>query len=206
MFKTKQNRRTNKKGGIQNRGVIGTKDSIILNPKSTKLCIDCAYDGGIYAYGTSGDYSFSSSADVRYLLFSTITAGTVFTDASALYKNFKILSASVMVAPYRNSTAVIGILGVSCDPNVLSSLIVNPTNNLAYVAPNTKYIAPNSNKVERCTFGWKGIGDGQNLMFNTLIAPYGAFFISNSGDSYATSSIRLYDAIFTLRVEFSDVY
>jgi hypothetical protein len=211
MPKFKNRKGTNRKGGrgkrLNQQVRNATAIMVPLNNRREKVILPISVTALIYAYTSSGDYSFSASSDVRFYAFSNIASGSLYSDITALYKNVKIISASVLVCPFKlGDSSPQGMLAIGCDPNVANGSVGNPTNGIAVNSETVRYFSPNSTIVDRVDFRWKGIGTGQNLILNELTTLPGMFYIANSGFSYVTSTTPAFDVLFSLQCEFSDVY
>jgi hypothetical protein len=184
-----------------------TAITIPINSRRDSVLLTISVTALVYAYTSSGDYSFSSSSDVRFYAFSNIASGSLYSDITALYKNVKVLSASALVCPFKNGdSSPLGMLAIGCDPNIANGSAANPTNGIVVNSNSVRYFSPNSTIVDRVDYKWKGVGTGQNILLNNLTTLPGMFMIANSGYSYVTSTTPAFDVLFSLQCEFSDVY
>jgi len=155
----------------------------------------------IFGNSTSDLYSFSNTSDVRFLNLSSITT-SLYNDYIALYSEFRIVSASLIVAPVPGTTLDRpGMLYVTFDPDAAGS--ANPNNLVVTSTENAHLFAPTAVVPSDITYTFPGVGVGTNIWQSTTTAPAGTFFLGcNLLSSTFTATAIVFDASVSFRVQF----
>jgi len=163
----------------------------------------------IFTYVTASDLSFSSSADTRYLAFSSILAVNEFANFVQQYGQYRIRAATCTVAPFKTPstyTSVVPMLYINIDPTATS--ISNPNDVILTASDTAKIIAPTSIVPITCKWLLPGVSMGMNILADTADASLqiGAFQIGSNAGSGITATQLAYDCKFDLLVEFFNPY
>jgi len=183
--------------------------SRVINMKTETIIRSISIPEVVWSYLTTGDVSFSNTADIRYLNFSTILAVNEFANFVQQYGQYRIRAATCTIAPTRRLQGVGDVtpmLYVNIDPT--GSTSTNPNDVILLASDTAKIISPYSVVPITCKWLLPGVSTGMNLLNDTAnaAAQVGAFQIgANTGTGMVTTTI-LYDCKFDLLVEFFNPY
>ncbi len=178
-----------------------------VNVMKSGTSLELSYSNVIYGRQTSGNWSFATGGDTRYLAFSTILANSApFSNLVNIYSEFKIVGAALTVNPYTgvSSTSGIPMLYVSCDPQGSAS---NPSNGTVITTQTAHVFSPLSLVPQDVRFVFPGIGSNMNIWQDTSATPSGAFYIGAnlSVALFGGGNVTAFDCSFELRVQFRNM-
>jgi len=164
----------------------------------------------IFTNATSGFYTFTSGSDIRFLSFNSITSTASTADFgkyAAIFQEYRIKSASVIVSRVTNAIAVsiveaLPSLYLGCDPEVVS--VSNPTNLNLLESDSAKFIPSTILDAKSINFTFPGVGNQTNLWVNTNLTTSGGYYIGNNPTSTVMPATILiaFDCIFAVVCEF----
>jgi len=195
-----RNRKPMNKNKSKNAPELQLSKQLSLNTGGVKLNVIAPVT--ITAYSTSGNYSFSNGSDVRALAFSSILSGSgLFADFAAVYSQFKIISASIIVCPYLSNgvlTDLLPMLYMSCDSTGIGS---NPSNSDILSSQSAHLFSATAVSPRSVTFRFPGVSTGVNIWLETSASPAGAMYIASTNTVFSTSN-KAFDCSASLVVAF----
>jgi hypothetical protein len=195
----RRNNRNSKKA--KNAPRLQLSKQINLFTKSDSAYVNISYPVFIYGYSVSGLYSFSGISDSRSIGFTSITGSTEFSNFSNVYKNFRIRSCSIIVAP-TSQGSVAPILYCGLDPE---STTGNPTNSDFIMRDKVHMFTNVANTCKSCTFKVPGVGTTTNIWLPVSATPAGQFVIGNNTYTGIFSSTSvIFDCQLSFLVEFNN--
>lgn len=194
---------------LRNAPIMQLSKQLNLYDKQTSAIVNITYPGYIYAYSTSGKYTFTNNSDVRYLAFASVQSAVEFTNFATVYNNYKIRSASVIINPLSVNTSLSSgkyplpllLFGADPqDPNTSS----NPTNSTFIIRDNNHIFSPSSNVVKSVTFTFPGTGVGTNIWKDTdSLSDRGLFYIGNNDAlNFFSDNFPVFEYYINLLIEF----
>jgi len=168
---------------------------------NTSAYVNISYPVFVYGYQPSALYSFSGSADIRSISFSTIISGTEFTNLASVYRNYRIKSLSVIVTPMELTTYM-PILYCGVNPEGTGG---NPTNSNFILSDKAHIFSPVSNGCRSVTFSIPGVGISTNIWSPVTSTHNGEFIIGNNTvNGLFTSTAFAWDCQLSLLCEFNN--
>lgn len=200
----------NNRQKLRNAPMLQLTKNINLYSKQASAVVNITYPGLIYGYQTSGLYTFTNNADVRYLSFGTITAAAEFTNFATSFASYRIRGCSVIINPLAisvsTSTGSLNrpILVFGADPQD-TNISTNPTNSAFIVRDQNHLFSPNSNVVKSVTFTFPGVGTGTNIWKDTDNQPdRGVFYIgcNDTTNWFGGGNVPVFEYYINLLIEF----
>lgn len=161
----------------------------------------------IWTNPVTDQYSFSNSADTRFVSFANIlNSSDEMINYRNLFQEYRIVSASVLVCQTNiasfDDTSTYQALYITCSPSTVTP--ANPTNSVQISSDNAKIISPILVKPMAVAFKFPGIGATTNQWLATTTGPNGAFYIGSQPTifSHGTVAQPYYDCIFSITVQY----
>lgn len=181
--------------------------NINLYSNRASAAVNISFPGIIYGYTTSGLYTFTNNADVRYLSFNAICSATEFTNFASAYMNYKIQSCSVIINPLsvNTGTTLYPLLSLSCEPED-SSISTNPTNSDMILRDQNHLFNAQANTIKSVTFTFPSVGVNTNIWQDTTNLPSkGIFTIGNNSTTnwFGGGNVAVFEYMISLLVVFN---
>lgn len=214
MKRQNRNNKNKKQQLIQHSApMLQLSKQINLFSKQTSAMVNITLPGVIYGYSTSGLYTFTNNADVRYLAFSAVTGVTEFTNFAATYANYRIRSCSVIINPLYNNVGTstgalqLPLLVMGCEPED-SNIGTNPVNADFIVRDRNHLFSSLSNVVKSVTFTFPSTGINTNMWYDTDNQPSrGLFYIGNNSTTnwFGGGNVLVFEYYINILVEFRNI-
>jgi hypothetical protein len=209
----RNNNKKNNKGRKARRYPRRDQISKTLNVHSNNTAVNAQLNHAVTIYQTSntGNYSFTSTTDVRVETFQAmIAASSFYADFFSTYEEFKVISLTVYITPVRylqnslTNSNITGALYIGIDPEfIYSATPANPSNSIV-IDSNRVHIVPAVATYTDCvTFTFPGTGQSENIWVDTSLNLNGAFFIGDISTSMSgIVSQPAFDCVFSFAVHF----
>jgi len=173
-----------------------------VNLYQVRSRINISLAASIYTYTSTGLYTFANASDDRATTFAQMIAGVEFSTYSMVYKNYRIVGASIVLTPVigiPTTAGSIGFLYFCVDVNATAG---NPTNSSFILKDNNHVFSPVSIAPKIVKYNLKSVGKDTDVWLDVSTVPDGQFVIGNNPSPGITTNYLVFDAQLQLQIEF----